>query len=339
MCGGESAERDGTIGAEVPSLRTWNMEKKLRTLRSIGALLVLLALGSGSLAIAADAPKKAPTDNGPLAPPDGCERGVTKPTEEPKQAFSVPGIVDKVLVKEGDEVKEGQVMAELDMREEQAKMLEMQGDVVGAEFQIKAAIADHDAKQVAYQRKLDLYAEQLKANPKFTNSELDEARVAVEIAVIAKDFRAQEKTQKQQELKSLAVKMDMKRLTSRVTGVVSSIDLHPGEAADLSKPAITVIKHDKLFVEVDVPVTKTRKLKKDDALKVCYTDDYNEQADKVSWMDAKVVFLSPYADASSGTRKVRLEMNNKPEGSPAPVREAGLTVYVRVSDTPAAASR
>ena len=56
-------------------------------------------------------------------------------------------------------------------------------------------------------------------------------------------------------------------------------------------------------------------------------------------MDAKIVFLSPYADASSGTRKVRLEMGNKPEGSPTPTREAGLTVYVRVADSPAAASR
>lgn len=318
--------------------------------RRVSSLVVLMALTPAGAALAADAgaarrPAAAPAPTVPAADPGavgaapfGCERGVTKPIHEPKQSFSVPGIVDKLMVEEGQPIEVGTVLAELDMREEQAKMLELQGDVKSADFQIAAAVADYKAKVVAYKRKQDLYAEELARNTNFSNSELDEARVAVEIAVIARDFRTQEKTQKEQEVKSLQVKMDMKRLVSRVKGVVSQIDVHPGEATDLSKPAITVVEYDKLYVEVDVPVVKARKLKKDDMLKVCYTDDYNEKGDKVDWYDAKVIFLTPYADASSGTRKVRLEMKNTTEGSPAPIREAGLTVYVRVSDSAAAAS-
>ena len=55
-------------------------------------------------------------------------------------------------------------------------------------------------------------------------------------------------------------------------------------------------------------------------LPVAYVDE------KDKWMSAKVIYLTPYANAGSGTRKVRLEMAN------AAGREAGLRVYVAAEE-------
>src|SRR5688572_28673922 len=96
------------------SQRTATMNHTLQTLRATGALLVLLAMTSSSTLLAADAPKRSVApDSSPLPQPEGTERGVTRPIQEPKLAFAVPGIVEKVHVKEGQEVKEGDVLAEL----------------------------------------------------------------------------------------------------------------------------------------------------------------------------------------------------------------------------------
>ncbi len=81
-----------------------------------------------------------------------------------------------------------------------------------------------------------------------------------------------------------------------------------------------------LNVEVSMPSARARALKVGQALDVRYQDEEK-------WMTAKVTFLTPYADAASGTRRVRLEMRNEAN------REAGLPVYVKLPDNVAAAGR
>src|SRR5205814_1685657 len=105
----------------------------------------------------------------------------------------------KMLVTEGDIVTDGQVIAELDTREEDAKLMELTGELKSAEFQIEAANADLNLKTVTLERKRAYHAEAIAQNPKFSNSEIDEARAAMEVAVIAKAFREHELGQKKQE--------------------------------------------------------------------------------------------------------------------------------------------
>jgi RND family efflux transporter MFP subunit len=248
------------------------------------------------------------------------ERGVTKPREEPKIVFVGPGVVMKVDVKEGDVVKAGQVLAVQDDREEQAKLQLIQGELDSALLQIDASVADKELKQVMLDRKEQLYDALIKAGK--SNNELDEARVAVKIADIAVKFRKQEHAQKLLELGAQKVRLELKRLMSPINGVVAKIEVKAGEGTDITRPAMQIVQNDTLKVEVDIPSTKCKNLKagpNGDTLMVRYMDEEK-------WMPAKVVFLTPYADPSSGTRKVRMEMAN--EGN----REAGLPVYVKLPD-------
>jgi len=260
----------------------------------------------------------------------GFERGMTKPKHEPKLAFSGPGIVAKVLVEEGQEVKAkeanglGTALAELDSREEDAKLLSLKGELLSADLQIKAADADLKQKAVTLKRKLELYAD-LVAQKK-TNVEIEEAQVAVEIGEIAVKFRTQEMEQKKLEIQAIELKKEMKILRSPIDGWVSKIDVKVGEGTDLTKPAIQVIDHKTLYVEVDIPAAKCRRLQKDQTLQVVYYDDYLENPKQAVWTPGKILFLTPYANAGSGTRKVRLQMENKT------LREAGLSVFVQLPD-------
>jgi len=258
------------------------------------------------------------------------ERGMTKPKQEPKLAFPGPGIVSKVLVEEGQEVKANEALAEQDSREEDAKLLSLQGELLSAKLQIDAADADLKQKAVALKRKLELYADLVVQGK--TNLEIEEAQVAVVIGEIAVKFRTQEMEQKKLEIKAVDLKKEMKVLRSPLDGWVSKIDVKVGEGTDLTKPAVQVIDHKTLYVEVDIPAAKCKKLQKDQTLQVVYYDDYMENTRQAVWTPAKITFLTPYANAGSGTRKVRLVMENPTK------REAGLSVYVQLPDNAPAGS-
>ena len=248
------------------------------------------------------------------------ERGVTKPKEEPKLAFVGPGVVMKLLVKEGDVVTKDQVLAVQDDRDEQGKLEVAKGEVESAKMQIEAAAADLELKKVTLARLEELYSDLIKQPaPKNTNRDLDEARVAVKIAEISIKFRETEWNKAKLEQHLQQIRLDQKKLISPINGVVTKIDVNPGEGTDLSRPAMQVVHIDSLKVEVDIQATKCKALKIGDTLQVRYTDE-----DK--WMPATITFMTKYANASSGTRKIRLEMKNEVE------REAGLPVYVKLPD-------
>ncbi|QOV87814.1 efflux RND transporter periplasmic adaptor subunit [Humisphaera borealis] len=255
------------------------------------------------------------------------ERGVTKPKEEPKLAFVGPGVVMKVLVKEGATVTKDQVLAVQDDRDETGKLEVAKGEVESARMQIEAAAADLELKKVTLARLEELYADLIKQPaPKNTNRDLDEARVAVKIAEISIKFRETEWNKAKLEQHLQQIRLDQKKLVSPIDGVISKIDVNPGEGTDLSRPAMQIVQIDTLKVEVDIQATKCKALKIGDTLQVRYTDE-----DK--WMPATITFMTKYANASSGTRKVRLEMKNEAD------REAGLPVYVKLPDNLAAVTR
>jgi RND family efflux transporter MFP subunit len=250
-------------------------------------------------------------------------RGVTKPSEESNLAFSGPGIVDQVVVKPGKVVKAGDILATEDGKEEVAK-LNIAKLLAESTKEIEAAQADLASKKVDLKRKEDLYSEKIARGE--TTSELDEAKVAVQIAEIVVKFREESKVKAGLDLAQQQVMVDKKKLVSPIDGIVAKVDIHPGDGADLTKPAVQIVQIDQLWVEADIPSTRTRQLKVNQELMVRYTDED-------AWQKATIIFLTPYANAGSNTRHIRLTMSN-PIG-----REAGLPVMVQLPDNETAAAK
>lgn len=248
--------------------------------------------------------------------------GTTKPKHEPKLSFYGPGIVAKLNVEEGQAVKAGEVLAIQNDIEEVAKLETAKGEYVSAEFQIEAAVADLKLKEAILHRTEKIYPRTDARNNGF--AELEKAQADVDVAHVAERFRRHDLEQKKIEIRNQEKRVDLRKLVSPVDGVVSKIDVKVGEGSDLSKPAITVVQTTTLYVEAELPPSKSKSLKVGDTLKVAYEDE------KDQWMDAKIIFLTSYANPSSGGRKVRLEMPNTSN------REAGLRLTVKLPEVPAA---
>lgn len=247
--------------------------------------------------------------------------GFTKPSESRDVTFNGPGVVSEEPVKEGDVVTAGQLLAVQDAVLEAAavKVAEVEAD---SDLQITAAKADHDAKLVELKRKQEMRKDNVVGE-----SELEEAKVNEVIAAIRIQLAQQEKQKAMAEVVQEQAKIKLKRINSPVAGIVAKINTHVGEAAssDVSKPIMTIIQNDPLYVEVELPTAVVKNIHNKQMMEVRYVGE-----DK--WLEGEVIFVAPVADARSDRQKVRLQLAN------AAGRQSGLQVHVKTAEAVAAVS-
>lgn len=68
----------------------------------------------------------------------------------------VPGRIAKMFVDEGDKVKEGQVIAELESADAQATLAQLKADIAAAKAKVERAQSDVETAQVQFKRESDL---------------------------------------------------------------------------------------------------------------------------------------------------------------------------------------
>jgi RND family efflux transporter MFP subunit len=248
--------------------------------------------------------------------------GITNPSEQRGLNFNIPGVVSKVYVKEGDEVKKGMIVAQQDDSVEQAELVVKEAEAKSSELQIKAANADLAQKKVEAKRSEEMFAKHV-----LGKSELEKAILDVTIGEIRVQLAEQETQQKHKEADAQKAKIAQKKLIATIDGVVQKINVHEGELAtnDPKTPCLQLVLNTPIWVEVDLPVADAKTLKKGQIMEVKYTDE-------TVWEKAPIIYLNPMASAASGTQRVRLELAN-----PRQLR-SGLQIEVRPIDQKAVAS-
>lgn len=228
----------------------------------------------------------------------------------------MPGVVGKVLVKEGDVVKKGDLVAQQDDSVEQAELVVKEAEAKSSALQIDAAKADLDQKKVELTRSENMYKKKV-----IGESELEKARLDVVIGEIRVRLAEQETQQKQLEAEAQKVKLAQKKLYTTIDGIVQRINVHEGELAtnDPKTPCMQVVLNEPLYVEVDVQVAMVKGLQLKQKVEVRYTDE-NE------WHAGELIYFNPVANAAAGTQRIRLQLDN-----PNHVR-SGLQVEVRLGD-------
>jgi RND family efflux transporter MFP subunit len=245
--------------------------------------------------------------------------GHTAPVEKRDQNFDVPGVVAKVLVKEGDSVKAGQLIAQQDTSADEAHLSSVEL-VASSELEVKAEEAQLEKDKVDLERKGELIKQQAIAP-----SEYEEAKLAVTIDSLKVNHAKEDRQKAQYDVAEQKAKIHQKQLVATVDGVVSQISTHEGELADTQHPAITIVKNEVLYVEVDLPADVVNRLKIV-GLKTPLQVRYVDEGDKAAWHGASIHFIKPEADPQSNYEHVQLEMPN-PE-----LRSAGLQVKVKLPD-------
>jgi RND family efflux transporter MFP subunit len=222
---------------------------------------------------------------------------ISEPSERLELSLPQVGVIAEIPVRDGDMVKAGQVIMKQDT-ELQRKQLESLMVEATSTLQTEAAKAELAAKQVVLAR-----VEKMMAENAATQSELDEAKVAVQILEIKVRLTEEERGKKKIEADAHAVRIKQMEKLSPIDGTIESIEVGLGEVNDPAKPVCIVVKNDPLWVRFNLSSSQASALRLGEKLQVRYSD-------KDKWQEAEVIYLNPVVDARSDSRLVRLRLPN-----------------------------
>ena len=250
-------------------------------------------------------------------------QGFTVPSKEVEIGFSQPGLIREVLVKDGDVVKTGDVLAVQDDIVERASLAKEEY-LLKSNVQLRAAEANRDLAQVEFDRIQGLYKNGSREGAA-SKTEFEKARVELIIAKLKIELAKEETETKRLEIERLKAQLDRMKAVSTVDGIVRKVEVAPGEIADPQKPSVILVLNNPLKVETNLPIAAAKTMKVGQSLQVRY-------ADEKQWREARIQSFDPVADATAGTQLVILELPNA-EGE-----RAGHEMVVKLPQNLAAAA-
>ena len=307
---------DRRILTEVISAGRTNRKRKLNMTEK---LIVFVGVLSAALL------------SGAAAAPEGQVyqfKAIARASEDITVSSTMPVRVAKVLVKDGDTVKPGQTLVQLDDEAERVQMEQLKAQAED-ETRVEAADAQLAQKKLDLKRILNA-----KAKNAATELEVEHARLEVTISDLSLKLAQFEHSQNNRKYKQAEVQVDRLRLRVPTsdndlpgdTFKVFKVFVSRGESVDRLKEVIRIIKIDPLQIDVPVPEEIVEALK----LKVAQRAHVIFPKAKGAPAKGTIIYVADEIDAASGTQTVRVEIPN-PGGRP-----AGKKVSVRFS--PAAQS-
>ncbi len=252
-----------------------------------------------------------------LSSPAGAQDvgAITRPSEDVTLSFVRPGRVAEILVKEGDVVKAGQLVARQDDDAERAQLAELKAQADDT-VRVRAAEAQLAQKKVEYGKLQEAFEK--KAVSKW---DVERARLDVTIAELSLELAKFQHDQDRLKYEETRLEVERMKIVSPIDGRVEKIMVKAGESAgqsaDQKQDVIRIVKVDPLWIEAPVPIAIARALKVGVAATVSFPDGAAPDA------AGRIVHVGAVADAASDTLNVRVELAN-PTG-----RMAGEHVTVR----------
>jgi RND family efflux transporter MFP subunit len=236
---------------------------------------------------------------------EGKLEGISAPSADIMLSFVLDGQVAEVLVKEGDMVKDDQILARLEDKTERIQLLQLRAQALDT-TQVRSVEAELSQKKADLKK--IMWA---KSKGAATDWEVQHARLDVSITELALQAAKLEHEQYKRRFRQAQSQLERMKLVSPIVGRVETSTIEPGEAARALDPAIQVVKIDPLWIDVPVPLEQARSLSRGNIGQVLFPD-----ADPAEPADAVIINISAVADAASDTIRVRLEVSN-PHGRPA----------------------
>lgn len=224
--------------------------------------------------------------------------GFTTPYRVLNIAAPDPGVVDELLVREGDRVERGDVMVRLD-NEVHLALLAIAKAGMELEGRLTAAQAELVMRQTRYDKLVQLDAE-VHLRPE----EIDRAQSDLEIARGNALAAQEELLLKRLEYERIKAQINRRHIRAPIDGVVSTILKQQGEFAAANDPGLLVlVQLDPLYAEFAVPRGDLARLRLDDSINVYFADGAEPARGTIE-------FISPLTDAESGTVRVKVKIPN-----------------------------
>jgi len=225
---------------------------------------------------------------------------VTEPLEWSRVAANEQGVLQSLLVREGERVVRGQPLAWLDRRElESAKRLAE----LKAASQAGVAVAQADLELKRRQRDNLLQVQQSgHANP----FEVDQALAMYSKAEAQLQLAEEEIAQQQLEVERLQALIERRGVHSPIDGWVVELHRRPGEYVSSSEPHVaTLVRLDRLRVRFYLQPGTVEHLQVGSDVGIEVAPDWR-------LIEAKIDFISPIIEAKSGLIRLDVLIDNEP---------------------------
>jgi RND family efflux transporter MFP subunit len=197
-------------------------------------------------------------------------QGNVQSSETAAAAAEVSGRIIKITVKEGNQVRAGQLIAELDLDQVNKQIAEIDQSLVLAE---------------------DVFARQERLWKQNIGSEIQylEAKNAVERLKKSKE--------------TLAFQLTKSKVYAPITGVVDMVNLEAGELALPGSPIVSILSTNRLEVEVDLPENYLQAVRRGDPVIINYPAINYEQ-------EARINLIGSTINSANRTFKVEINTGN-----------------------------
>ena len=241
---------------------------------------------------------------------------ILKPTQTVSVAAGVAGVIESVLVTEGDIVSIDQAVVQIRCDEaklshERAKLaLEMASAKATRDVDIR--LAEKSAQVAEQELGRTLKANSLAADT-YPANEVDRYRLMFERSKIEierykldQQLALLAKRQAEIELKQTQQAIDRHAIGSTAQAIVVSVEKHAGEWVDPSTKMLELMSIDRLRVEGFVDANDALELKKGQTTNVIIMVAKIPQN-----LPGKVVFVSPIANPANGQIRIFIELENQ----------------------------
>ncbi len=173
--------------------------------------------------------------------------GTAKAGLEAKLSFKVSGTLQRLLVKVGDKVRQGQVIAVLDARDYDLQVQRAEAALARAKASARSASADYSRVRALYE------------NRNASRNDLDQARAAAESS------RA-EVASSTKDVEIASLQLGYTRLSAPATCYIASVPVEVNENVQAGKTVMEVVCGSRLEVEVSIPEVFIARVKKGSAV-------------------------------------------------------------------------
>ncbi len=224
---------------------------------------------------------------------------------EPYKRVAIPapeiGVISQILVNEGDEISENQVLAKLD-----DAVLQMSLQVAQSAKDAKGTLLSAETEMAIREKQLMSYRE-LRDQGNATQREFDRAEADYQQSVSRRQSVLEDLDVRRLEYERVKTQIKQRVIESPIKGYVVAIDKEVGEFVSPTDPVVMHVVHLETLKSVfSVPLAAATDLYA--GRTVHMTVGY-----EAAKCEGVIEFVSPVADAESGSVRVKIRIPN-PEG-------------------------
>lgn len=227
-----------------------------------------------------------------------ADEGFTEPYQTVVVASAESGVLQTLSVREGDTVKQGEILGQLDSQVLVASVnaarekLKAQGKIKGAQASVRRR--SHHLQQIR----------QLFAREHASDKEVKQAQFELDLANASLESAQDEWHALEMNLKQIEAQLERRIIRAPISGTVLELPRQVGEAITGSESQVaTLVALNHLRVRYFMTTDRAMRLKRGQRLKVHFPESHQDTT-------AIVDFVSPVTDSKSGTVRVELLIDN-----------------------------